>query len=362
MDNGWIMAALASRPTFLHGSNFMNDSPPPPQSMTYDGRPRSALPAGGVADPAWQRTLLEELARDALVERRRARRWRIFFRSVGIAFLLLLVGIATGWLGGGEVTGGGRHTALIEIDGIIEAQGEVDADTVNLALRQAFKDKQTAAVVMRINSPGGSPVQAGIISDEIKRLRKLYPAVPLYAVVEEMCASGGYYLAATADRIFVDKASLIGSIGVVMEGFGFTGLMDKAGVERRLLTAGKNKGFLDSFSPISPEHRTHAQSMLNEIHQQFIKVVRDGRGARLKESPELFSGLFWTGERSIELGLADELGSLDGVARDVVKAEQIIDFTRRENIAERIAKRVGASIGAVLSKGLLLHAEEPRLR
>ena len=267
-----------------------------------------------------------------------------------------------GWFGPSDVSGSGRHTALIEIDGVIESRGEVDADTVSLALREAFKDKQTAAVVMRINSPGGSPVQAGIISDEIRRLRKLYPAIPLYAVVEEMCASGGYYLAAAADRIFVDKASLVGSIGVVIEGFGFTGLMDKAGVDRRLLTAGKNKGFLDSFSPMSPEHKAHAQSMLNEIHQQFIKVVRDGRGARLKESPDLFSGLFWTGERSIELGLADELGSLDTVARDVVKAEEIVDFTRRENIAERLAKRMGASMGAVIGRDLQLHGEAPRLR
>ena len=341
----------------------MNDSAPP-SSMNYDNGPRGGMPAAGASatDAAWQRKLLEDLARDALVERRRARRWRIFFRCVGIFVALLLLAFAMGWLRTSEVSGSGRHTALIEINGVIESRGEVDADTVNQALRQAFKDKQTAAVVMRINSPGGSPVQAGIISDEIRRLRKLYPAVPLYAVVEEVCASGGYYLAAAADRIFVDKASLVGSIGVVMEGFGFTGLMDKAGVERRLLTAGRNKGFLDSFSPMTPEHKAHAQAMLNEIHQQFIQVVREGRGARLKESPELFSGLFWTGERSIELGLADELGSLDSVARDVVKADEIVDFTRRENIAERIAKRVGASVGAVISKDLQLRGEELRLR
>ena len=330
--------------------------------MSYANGPRPATSIPNASDAAWQRKLIEDLARDALVERRRARRWQIFFRSIGIALVLLLLAAAFGWLQTDDLSGSGRHTALIEVDGVIESRGEVDADTVNMALRLAFKDKRTAAVVMRINSPGGSPVQAGIISDEIKRLRKLYPAVPIYAVVEEMCASGGYYLAAAADRIFVDKASLIGSIGVVLEGFGFTGLMDKAGVERRLLTAGKNKGFLDSFSPLSAEHKVHAQSMLNEIHQQFIKVVRDGRGARLKESPDLFSGLFWTGERSIELGLADEFGSLDSVARDVVKAEEIVDFTRRENIAERIAKRVGASIGTVLSKELQLSGEEPRLR
>lgn len=330
--------------------------------MTYDSAQRVSTPAAAASDAAWQRKLIEDLARDALVERRRARRWRIFFRIVGILIALLLLAFAMGWLRTAEVSGSGRHTALIEIEGVIESHGEVDADTVNQALRQAFKDKQTAAVVMRINSPGGSPVQAGIISDEIRRLRKLYPAIPLYAVVEEMCASGGYYLAAAADRIFVDKASLVGSIGVVLEGFGFTGLMDKAGVERRLMTAGRNKSFLDSFSPMAPEHKAHAQAMLNEIHQQFIQVVREGRGARLKESPELFSGLFWTGERSIELGLADELGSLDSVAREVVKAEEIVDFTRRENIAERIAKRVGASVGTVISKELRLRGEELQLR
>lgn len=330
--------------------------------MSYASGPRAGAPAANASEAAWQYKLIEELARDALVERRRARRWRIFFRFIGIVLALLLLAFAMGWLRTAEVSGSGRHTALIEINGVIESRGEVDADTVNLALRQAFKDKQTAAVVMRINSPGGSPVQAGIISDEIRRLRKLYPSVPLYAVVEEMCASGGYYLAAAADRIFVDKASLVGSIGVAIEGFGFTGLMDKAGVERRLMTAGKNKGFLDSFAPLSAEHKIHAQTMLNEIHRQFIKVVRDGRGARLKESPDLFSGLFWTGERSIELGLADELGSLDTVARDVVKAAEIVDFTRRENIAERIAKRVGASIGTVISREMQLRGEEPRLR
>ena len=309
----------------------------------------------------WERKALERIALAGIQEQRRARHWSIFFKLLLFAYLFALLFIALGWTGKKEATTG-KHTALVELRGVIGPESAASADNIVIGLQEAFKDKRTQGVILRINSPGGSPVQAGIISDEIRRLRKLYPAVPLYAVVEEMCASGGYYLAATADRIFVDKASLVGSIGVVMEGFGFTGLMDKAGVERRLLTAGRNKGFLDSFSPLSPEHKAHAQSMLNEIHQQFIKVVRDGRGARLKESPDLFSGLFWTGERSVELGLADEMGSLDTVARDVVKAEEIVDFTRRENLAERIAKRVGASIGTVLSRDLQLRGEEPRLR
>ena len=337
----------------------MNDNPPPP-SMAYPDAPRRPPAAAAASDAVWQRRLIEDLAREALVERRRARRWTIFFRLLGIGVVLLLLAIGVGWFQPGE-SSSGRHTALIEIDGVIAYGGEVDADLVNAALRDAFEDRGTAAVVMRINSPGGSPVQAGLITDEVRRLRKLYPAIPLYAVVEEICASGGYYLAAAADRIFVDKASLVGSIGVVIEGFGLTGLMDKAGVERRLLTAGRNKGFLDPFLPVAPEQRAHAQAMLNEVHQQFIRVVRDGRGARLKESPELFSGLFWTGERSIELGLADELGSLATVARDVVKAEDIVDFTRRGTLVERVAKRMGASIGAVLSREMQVGAE-PKLR
>jgi protease-4 len=212
-------------------------------------------------------------------------------------------------------------------------------------LQAAFEDKNTKGVVLRINSPGGSPVQAGQINDEIRRLKTKYPNTPIYAVVEEMCASGGYYVAAAADRIYVDKASLVGSIGVLMDGFGFTGTMEKLGVERRLITAGENKGFLDPFSPMSEKQKEYAQQMLNEIHQQFIAVVKAGRGQRLKESPELFSGLVWNGTKSIELGLADALGSVDSVARDVIKAEDVVDFTREENISERLAKRFGAAMG-----------------
>jgi protease-4 len=212
-------------------------------------------------------------------------------------------------------------------------------------LQSAFDDKNTQGVILKINSPGGSPVQSGIINDEIGRLRALYPDTPLYAVVEDICASGGYYVAVAADRIYVDKASIVGSIGVLMDGFGFTGLMDKVGVERRLLTAGENKGFLDPFSPQDERHKDHARQLLGDVHQQFIEVVRKGRGERLKESPEMFSGLMWSGSRSIELGLADDLGSVEYVARDVVKAADIVDFTQRQNIAERFAKQLGADLG-----------------
>ena len=219
------------------------------------------------------------------------------------------------------------------------------------AMRSALEDSGSRALVLLINSPGGSPVQAGLISDEIQRLKKLH-GKPVYAVVEESCASAAYYIAAAADRIYVDKASIVGSIGVLVDGFGFTGLMDKLGIERRLMTAGESKGFLDPFSPQTEAQRKHAQAMLNQIHQQFIAVVKAGRGERLKDSPEMFSGLFWTGQQAVDMGLADALGSLDGVARDVVKAAEVIDYTRHENVAERLAKRFGAAIGEGSVKAL----------
>jgi protease-4 len=312
--------------------------------------------------PGWERGLVEKLLMGTLIEQRRARRWRIFFRLLALALLLTTLAIAMGWLHPPEVAGTGRHTAVVEIDGVLESGGAVDADRVIASLRSAFKDAGTAGVVMRINSPGGSPVQAGLISDEMRRLRAAHPETPLVAVVEEVCASGGYYLAASADRIYVDKASLIGSIGVLMDGFGFTATMEKLGVERRLLTAGENKGFLDPFSPLDDAQRDHARKMLGVIHQQFIDTVRKGRGDRLKDGPELFSGLVWTGTTGIELGLADELGSLRSVARDVFKAETLVDFTRHENIAERLAKRVGMSAGLAIAREFGATADLPRLR
>jgi protease-4 len=236
--------------------------------------------------------------------------------------------------------------------GVIQDAGDASAEHIIGALQAAFEDKRTAGVILRINSPGGSPVQAGMINDEIRRLRTKYPKIPLYAVVEDICASGGYYVAAAADDIYVDKASLVGSVGVLMDGFGFTGTMDKLGVERRLLTAGVNKGFLDPFSPLDPAQKAHAQAMLNEIHRQFVDVVRKGRGKRLKETPEMFSGLMWSGARSVELGLADGFGSVESVARDVVKAEDIRDYTEKGNLAERLAKRLGAGAAESMAAAL----------
>ena len=292
----------------------------------------------------WERQALEKVALAAIQEQRRARHWSIFFKLLLFIYLFALLFIALGWTGKKDSTSSGKHTAMVELRGVISADSAASADNIVSGLQEAFKDKRTQGVILRINSPGGSPVQAGHINDEIRRLREKYPNIPVYAVVEDICASGGYYVAVAADHIYVDKGSIIGSIGVLMDGFGFTGLMDKLGVERRLLAAGKNKGFLDPFSPIREDQKQYAETMLNEIHQQFISVVRQGRGKRLKETPELFSGLLWVGTRSVELGLADGLGSVDYVARELIKAEEIVDFTPRENIAERVARRFGAAM------------------
>lgn len=301
-------------------------------------------PARPSSEGRWERDALERLARSALDEQRRARRWGIFFKTLTFLYLFALLFIALGWLGGKDSQKSGRHTALVNLEGVIAGNSQASAERINQGLKDAFEDGNTAGVIVRINSPGGSPVQAGQINQEIRRLRGLHPKVPVYVVVEDVCASGGYYVAVAADRIYVDPASLVGSIGVLMDGFGFTGTMEKLGVERRLLTAGKNKGFLDPFSAFDEKQRAYAQSMLDEIHQQFIAVVRQGRGERLKDTPELFSGLIWTGEKSVELGLADAMGSVEYVAREVIKAERVVDYTPAENVAERLARRFGAAM------------------
>ena len=313
--------------------------------MTDPIEPENLSPPPRVAqgDAGWERAVLEKLAFAALQEQRTARRWRTFVRLAWLVFFVVATWIALHRSGSvTDVTT--PHTALVEIKGEIASGGEASADVVLTAVRAAFEDDGARAVVLLINSPGGSPVQAGIINDELKRLKAKYNK-PVYAVVEETCASAAYYIAVAADRIFVDKASVVGSIGVLMDGFGFTGLMDKLGIERRLLTAGENKGFMDPFSPQTERQRAFAQTMLDQIHKQFIDAVKTGRGKRLKETPETFSGLFWTGQQAVDMGLADQLGNLDFVAREVVKAEDIVDYTRRENVAERLVKRFGAAIG-----------------
>ena len=304
----------------------------------------------------WERDLVTKLATAALKEQRRARLWGIFFKLLTFAYITFLLVLFVDWEGRAEMSGGRKHTAMVELNGTIAPGSDASAEKVIAALQAAFKDGNTQGVVMRINSPGGSPVQSQTIYDEMKRLRKKYPSVPLYAVVEDVCASGGYFVAAGADRIYVGKASIVGSIGVLMNGFGFTGLMEKLGVERRLITAGENKAMLDPFSPLDEKEKKHVQSLMKDVHDQFIGVVREGRGQRLKETPDMFSGLIWTGQKSVELGLADGIGSLESVARDVVKAEDIVDFTQKENIAEKFARRFGASAATAVMEFALRYS------
>jgi protease IV len=304
-------------------------------------------------DGQWERDLLTKLATAALKEQRRARLWGIFFKLLTFAYITFILVWAVDWKGRGEITGGKKHTAMVEVNGVISTGSDASAERINSALQAAFKDKNTQGVVVRINSPGGSPVQAQTIYDEMRRLRQKYPDIPLYAVVEDVCASGGYFVAVGADRIYVARSSIVGSIGVLMNGFGFTGLMDKLGVERRLITAGENKGMLDPFSPLDEKDVKHARQMVDEIHQQFVGVVREGRGKRLKETPDMFSGLIWTGQKSVDLGLADAFGSLEYVAREVIKAEEIVDYTQKESVVEKFAKRFGAGAAAALAEAAL---------
>lgn len=307
---------------------------------------------GGTGAVGWERAIIEKLALAGFKEQRARRRWGIFFKVV----MLALVG--AGMLiffdyESADTELSTPHTALIDIDGTIEAGGgSGSAESVIPALNKAYLDKTAVGIILHINSPGGSPVQAGMINDEMNRLHKAYPKKPLVVVVDEMCASGGYYIAVAADKIFVNKASIVGSIGVLTDGFGFTGLMDKLGIERRLQTAGVNKGFMDPFSPQSDKQKAYEQGMLDEIHQQFIDVVRKGRGKRLKEDADTFSGLFWTGAKAIELGLADGFGTVDSVARDEFKAEDLVDYSQHEGLPERVLKKFGAEIGAGAMKSL----------
>ena len=312
--------------------------------MNDSNRPGNTDPSFDPSNvPGWERATLEKLAFASLNEQKAARRWKTFVRISWLLFFVVLLWLAL-HRGTPATDASVPHTAVVEIMGDIASGADASAEFVNAALRSAFEDEGSKAIVLLINSPGGSPVQAGMMNDEILRLKAKHKK-PVYAVVEETCASAAYYIAVSADQIYVDKASIVGSIGVLMDGFGFTGLMEKLGVERRLLTAGENKGFLDPFSPQSDKQRVFAQSMLDQIHQQFIGVVKAGRGKRLKETPEMFSGLFWSGQQAVELGLADHLGNLDYVAREVVKVEEIIDYTRRDNVAERLAKKFGAAMG-----------------
>ena len=334
----------------------MSDTP------SSDMQQSAPAPAAAPSSANWERDTLEKLVFATVREQRAARRWGIFFKF-GFLFLAFMVlwSFYDFNIAGSDGDLVGKHTALIEIKGNIEDEGSGSADVVIPSLNKAFNDAESVALVLRINSPGGSPVQAGIIVDEILRLKRSHPDKPVYVVVDEICASGGYYIAAAADRIYVNKASIVGSVGVLMDGFGFTGTMEKLGIERRLLTAGENKGFLDPFSPQSDKHKEHAQTMLNEIHQQFIAVVRAGRGKRLKETPETFSGLFWSGAKAVDMGLADGFGTVDSVARDILKVEDVVDYTAHEGLPERVLKKFGASVGQGAVR-TIYHGAKPSIR
>jgi protease-4 len=321
------------------------ESPNIPNQTTDRQAPLGASAQSSVqsTDSNWERQILSDLVQSNLKEQQAARRWKMGLRLGWLLlWLLVLWQVFSHNQTSTSITK--PHTALVNIKGEIADGADASAENVVASMRAALEDSGSQALILLINSPGGSPVQAGIISDEIVRLKELHRK-PIYAVVEESCASAAYYIAAATDKIYVNKASIVGSIGVLMDGFGFTGLMDKLGVERRLMTAGENKGFLDPFSPQTEAQRKHAQFMLNDIHSQFIAVVKKGRGDRLKETPGMFSGLFWTGQQAVELGLADELASLDHVAREVVKAEDLVDYSRHDNVAERLVKRFGAAMG-----------------
>ena len=331
------------------------DAPPTPAPTLTEAAALAARAAAAPAAPAASgspglESALHQVATELLRQRHSDRRWRNFFR---LAWLVLAAVVLWSLLSRAHVptASGAPHTALVDLRGEISADSPASAETLMAALTSAFEDSGSQAVVLRINSPGGSPVQSGMVYDEIKRLKAKHNK-KLYAVVEEVAASGAYYIAVAADEIYVDKASIVGSIGVVMDGFGFNGLMDKLGVERRLITAGTNKAMLDPFSPVNPQHEAKARAMIAQVHQQFIAVVKEGRGTRLKETADTFSGLFWNGEEAIKLGLADATGSLDFVARDVVKAADIVDYTLHDNVAERLAKRFGAAVGAGAVKAL----------
>jgi protease IV len=305
-------------------------------------------------DEKMDNQLIERVLLAHVEEQRKARRWGIIWRVMG--FVVILIAVSVSFFSGGAATRmppSTPHTAMVDLSGVIDSKGDASAAVINEALRMAFESKSAKGIILRVNSPGGSPVQSGIVFDEIRRLRAAHADKPLIAVVEDVAASGGYYIAAAADSIYVDKASLIGSIGVRMDSFGFTEAMKKLGVERRVLTAGENKAMLDPFLPVDPKQKAAIQSMLGEVHQQFVNAVKEGRGERLKSDPELFTGMVWTGSKSIELGLTDGLGTIDSVARDVIKAEEIVDYTMQPNLLERLSRRFGASMGESMARVMM---------
>lgn len=296
---------------------------------------------------SWERGLVEKVVTDSLSESRRTRRWGIFFKSITFIYLFVLL-----WLffpdKVSDTVKKEEHTALVDVKGVIAPETKASADKIVEGLRDAFEDKKTKGIILRINSPGGSPVQAGYVYNEIRRLRKKHEDIPVYAVISDIGASGAYYIAAAADAIYADKASLVGSIGVLMNGFGFVSTMDDLGIERRLLTAGENKAIMDPFSPMRDQDKVFVKQLLDKLHEQFIAAVKEGRKDKLQDNPDIFSGLFWSGEESVELGLVDGLGSSGQVARDVIGVEKIVDFTSKEDWLKRFSDRLGVSIANAL--------------
>jgi protease-4 len=298
----------------------------------------------------WEREIVEKLAFAAITEQRRSRRWGIFFKLLMFGYLLAVLGIAMYPKFKQEIGGSGKnHTAVINLVGMIAEDQNANAESIIDSLRDAVKDKNTKGIIIHANSPGGSPVQSAYVYDEIKKIKKEHPDLPIHAVVSDICASGCYYVVSAVDKIFASPASLIGSIGVIMDSFGFVDTMQKLGVERRLLTAGEHKALLDPFSPGKPDEQQYMQNLINQVHKQFIDAVRKGRGSRLKETPDMFSGLVWTGEESVKLGVVDAMGSQDSVAKDVIGAETLVDFTQQERLVDRIAGKLGASLGLGIS-------------
>jgi protease IV len=302
-----------------------------------------SLPASDeMSEQRWERALLEKAVLASVREQRSARRWKIFFRLVFLTVLCML--IWQQFSGGQAIPPRYQHIALIKIEGVIDSNEIANATDLNTALNKAFVSNHVTGIVLQINSPGGSPVQAERVYDEIRRLKAKYPEKPVYAVADELCASAAYYIAAATDKIFVSQASIVGSIGVLFDSFGFTGLMDKLGIERRVLRAGQNKAIGDPFSPQSAKQKQYLQALIDQVHAQFIKAVRQGRGHRLIETPETFSGLFWTGEKSVELGLADGFGDVNTIVRTILKAKNIVDYSVRENPLDRFLNRIGLAM------------------
>ncbi len=299
------------------------------------------------SNPGWEREVIEKLAFAAITEQRKTRRWSIFFKLLMFGYLIALLFIAVYPKFKDDIEVGSKnHTAIIDLVGVIAEDQNANADSIIDSLHSAVKDKNTKGIILRANSPGGSPVQSAYVFDEIRKIKKEHPALPIHAVISDICASGCYYIVSATDKIFASPSSIVGSVGVLMDGFGFVGAMDKVGVERRLLTAGSHKAMLDPFSPTKPEEKEHIQGLINQVHQQFITAVRTGRGDRLKEIPDMFSGLVWTGEESVKLGIVDSLGSHNYVAKEIIGAEKIVDYTKQERLVDRIAGKFGAAFSS----------------